>query len=82
MAVSFHGERAAVFMPEPAGDGRDVDSGFDPDGGEQMPKIMVGDAQNAELARPLRAIGFRDPAHFALRKSGQLLSRDVKTCVQ
>ena len=50
MAVGFHGERAAVFMPEPAGDGWDLDSGFDSDGGKQMPKVLVGDARNTEFA--------------------------------
>ena len=41
---------APVSMPELAGDGWDLDSGFDSDGDKQMPKVMVGDARNTEFA--------------------------------
>jgi hypothetical protein len=32
MTVSFHRERSAIFMTKPAGDGGDVNSGFNGDG--------------------------------------------------
>ena len=52
VAVDAHGEGAAVFVAQPAADGGDVDAGFDAGGGKEMPKVVVGDAVDAQLLAP------------------------------
>jgi len=53
MTVGLHRQDAAVFMPEPAAKGRDVDTRFNADRGENVAKIMVRDAFDPELSASL-----------------------------
>ena len=50
VAVDFHRQGSAVFVAQPAADRRDVDAGFDATGGEEVAKVMVGDATDADGA--------------------------------
>ena len=38
MSVSFHAKRSAVFMSEPARDGRNINAAFDADRREKVPQ--------------------------------------------
>ena len=49
MAIDFHGQRATVFVAEPAGDGRDVNAALNATGGEQMAQIVMGQMSDAGL---------------------------------
>ena len=40
VAVNFHGQRAAVLVAEPAGDGGNVNAALNAAGGEQMAQIV------------------------------------------
>jgi hypothetical protein len=51
VAVDLHRERPAVLVSEALRDGGDVHSGFDAGGGEEVAKIMVGDAAQTQLVR-------------------------------
>src|SRR5262249_37424359 len=49
VAVSFHCQRATVLVPEPAGNSRNVNAGFDTPRCEQVPQIVMSDAIYADL---------------------------------
>ena len=44
VAVRAHGKGSAVFVTEPAGNCRDVHAGFNTDGREEMPQIVMRDS--------------------------------------
>ena len=44
MAVSLHGQNAAIVMTEPTGKGRNIHARLDDNGGEKVPEIMVSNA--------------------------------------
>lgn len=62
MAVGFHCQAAAVFVPEPARDGRNIYARLDAARREQMPQIVMRDAIGAYfLARTIkRFLAFTD----------------------
>ena len=52
VAISLHRQRAAVRVPEPARDGRNIDAGLDAAGSEKMPELVMVDLLQADgLAR-------------------------------
>ena len=65
VAVRFHRQRPAVFVSEPARNGRNVHAAFDAAGREQMPQIVMGDATCSDLvARPIkRLLAFTNAEH-------------------
>ena len=54
MAVCFHAQRTAVFMPEPPRNRWNVHTAFDADGREEMPQIMVRYAFDSDLCGRMR----------------------------
>src|SRR5580658_5832569 len=42
MSIDFHCEGASVLMSEPSGHSRDIDPRFDASGGEEVPKVVMG----------------------------------------
>ena len=65
MAVNFHGQRAAVFVAEPSGDGRDVNAALNAAGGEQMAQIVMGQMSDTGFffRRFHRQLGLRYAHH-------------------
>src|SRR5206468_3077196 len=47
--ISFHGTRAAVFVPNPPRNGRNIHARLDAPCCEQMPQIMMCDAIHSDL---------------------------------
>ena len=48
VAVGFHAQHAAVLMPQPARDRRNVHAGLDTARGKQMAQIVVRDAGDGQ----------------------------------
>ena len=81
MPVGLHCKRAAVRVPEPSRDGRNIDSGLDAAGGKKVPEVMMIDRFQANrLARGFQgaeatadphdrgAIRFRPASGFDFRE--------------
>ena len=65
MAVGFHAQRTAVFVPKPARDSRNIDAAFDTNGREKMSKIVMSDSLHSDLRRRVRhaVLAFEDAHH-------------------
>ena len=83
VSVGLHCKRAAIRVPEPSRDGRDIDAGLDAAGSKKMPEIMMvdrfeanglaGGFQRAEAAadpHDRRAIRLRPASVFDFREKG------------
>jgi hypothetical protein len=49
VSVNLHGQCIAVFVAQPAGDGRDIHFGFNATGSEKVPQVVVGDLREPDL---------------------------------
>jgi len=50
MPINFHRQRAAIFVAEPATDGRYINAGFNATSGEQVSQIVMRDADDAQFS--------------------------------
>ena len=68
MPVRFHCQRAAVFVSEPARNGRNIHAAFDAARREQMPQVVMRDAIRADFfARSIkRLLAFADTKYFCV----------------
>ena len=58
--IRFHAQRAAVFMPEPPGHGRNIHATLDANGREKVSKIVMSDSLHSDLRRRVRHASFED----------------------
>ena len=73
MSIDFHRQSAAVFVSEPAANGRDVHTDFNTTGRKQMAQVMVGEAGNPNF---LQAV-VMDFLHSKTRMTGLLGAGDL-----
>ncbi len=53
VAVDTHGERSAIFVPEPPGKSWNIHTRLNADGREKVPKVVMSDPLDSEdFARP------------------------------
>ena len=50
MPVGAHGERTAVAMSKPTGNGRDIDARFNAGGRKKVAKIVMGDSREFDFS--------------------------------
>lgn len=63
VSVGLHRQRAAVGVPEPSRNGRNIDAGLDAAGREQVPQIVVNELFDLEsrTRRPERSLALPVP---------------------
>src|SRR5262249_18996561 len=66
MAVGFHCQSTAVFVPKPAGNGRNIDARFNAPRGKQMSEIVVRNSMRSDFfARTIkRLLAFTHAEYF------------------
>ena len=85
MAVGFHAQRAAVLMPKPTRNCRDVHAGLDAARGKQVAQIVVRDALRAGQLRSAvyLFLTFKNLHHeFVRRLFVQLLAHFLQQLAQ
>ena len=70
VAVGFHCQRAAVFVSEPAGDGRNVHAAFDAARCEQVPQIVMRDAIRADFLHARSSAFWHSPTRKTFASNG------------
>jgi membrane-bound metal-dependent hydrolase YbcI (DUF457 family) len=70
MAVGFHAQRTAVFVPKPPRDSRNIHAALDANRRKKMAQVVMGNAFHPDFGRRVRhaILAFEDAHHGSSRR--------------